>query len=80
MYFVFACIWAYGSALYYDGTVDHRLIILHSLVCSNYPELKLSRAIRHKSSLGLANIYDWWKMGLRTNHQLLEGKRKKTNF
>jgi dynein heavy chain len=31
MYFVFACIWAYGSALYYDGTVDHRLITLVSM-------------------------------------------------
>ena len=24
LYFVFACIWAYGSALYHDGTIDHR--------------------------------------------------------
>ena len=24
LYFVFACIWAYGSALYYDGTLDYR--------------------------------------------------------
>ena len=24
LYFVFACIWAFGSSLYHDGTVDHR--------------------------------------------------------
>ena len=24
LFFVFACIWAYGSALYHDGTIDHR--------------------------------------------------------
>ena len=24
LYFVFACIWAYGSALFHDGTIDHR--------------------------------------------------------
>lgn len=24
IYFAFACIWAYGSALYHDGTIDHR--------------------------------------------------------
>ena len=24
LYFVFACIWAYGAALFHDGTVDHR--------------------------------------------------------
>jgi len=24
LYFVFACIWSYGSALYHDGTLDHR--------------------------------------------------------
>ena len=24
LYFVFACIWAYGSSLYYDGTMDYR--------------------------------------------------------
>ena len=23
-YFVFACIWAFGSSLYHDGTIDHR--------------------------------------------------------
>jgi len=29
MYFVFACIWAYGSALYYDGTTDHRFAYIN---------------------------------------------------
>ena len=24
LYFVFACVWAFGSSLYHDGTVDHR--------------------------------------------------------
>ena len=24
MYFVFAVVWAYGSALFHDGTIDHR--------------------------------------------------------
>ena len=24
LYFVFACIWAFGSSLYFDGTLDHR--------------------------------------------------------
>ena len=24
LYFVFACVWAFGSPLYHDGTVDHR--------------------------------------------------------
>ena len=24
LYFVFACVWAYGSSLFFDGTVDHR--------------------------------------------------------
>ena len=24
LYFVFSVVWAYGSALYHDGTVDHR--------------------------------------------------------
>eukprot|EP00095_Tigriopus_kingsejongensis_P007513 maker-scaffold103_size370364-snap-gene-1.20 protein:Tk07513 transcript:maker-scaffold103_size370364-snap-gene-1.20-mRNA-1 annotation:"dynein beta ciliary-like" len=24
LYFVFACVWAFGSALYFDGTTDHR--------------------------------------------------------
>ena len=28
MYFVFVCIWAYGSALYYAGTVDYRFVVL----------------------------------------------------
>ena len=24
LYFVFACVWAFGSSLYYDGTLDYR--------------------------------------------------------